>query len=104
MAIVNSIIAWINYKRIYQIDLYRDHARDIQEELLFDLIGSARDCEWGKKYDYSSITRPEQFRDMRIPDVLRSGDHQAIARWRQQQATTRTQERRPDLLTSDDDG
>ena len=38
MAIVNSIISWINYKRIYQIDLYREHARDIQEELLFDLM------------------------------------------------------------------
>ena len=35
---------------------------------------------------------------MTVPDVLRSGDHGAIARWRQQQREQRTAERRPDLL------
>ncbi len=66
MALVNSIINWINYKRIYQIDLYLEHARDIQEELLFDLIGSARYCEWGKKYDYESMTSLKDFQK-RVP-------------------------------------
>lgn len=66
MAIINSIINWINYKRIYQIELYREHARDIQEELLFDLLGSAMNCEWGKKYDYESMASLKDFQQ-RVP-------------------------------------
>lgn len=66
MAIINSIINWINYKRIYQIELYREHARDIQEELLFDLLGSAMNCEWGKKYDYESMASLRDFQQ-RVP-------------------------------------
>ncbi|HEY5509912.1 MAG TPA: GH3 auxin-responsive promoter family protein [Prolixibacteraceae bacterium] len=66
MAIVNSIINWINYKRIYQIELYREHAREIQTELLFDLLGSARNCEWGRKYDYESMTSLRDFQS-RVP-------------------------------------
>ena len=44
-------------------------------------------------------TRPPEFRGMRVPDVLLSGDHERIAEWRQEQAVARTRERRPDLLT-----
>jgi tRNA (guanine37-N1)-methyltransferase len=43
-------------------------------------------------------TRPPIFRDARVPDVLLSGDHAAIARWRREQALRTTFERRPDLL------
>jgi tRNA (guanine37-N1)-methyltransferase len=43
-------------------------------------------------------TRPEEFRGMRVPDVLLSGDHAKIARWRRVQAIWRTWQRRPDLL------
>ncbi|MBI4339959.1 MAG: tRNA (guanosine(37)-N1)-methyltransferase TrmD [Chloroflexi bacterium] len=43
-------------------------------------------------------TRPPLFRGWQVPEVLLSGDHQAIARWRRQQALLRTRERRPDLL------
>jgi len=43
-------------------------------------------------------TRPEEFHGMRVPDVLLSGDHQKIARWRRAQALWRTWQRRPDLL------
>jgi len=42
-------------------------------------------------------TKPPVWRDLEVPAVLRSGDHGAVARWRQQQAVARTQERRPDL-------
>lgn len=42
-------------------------------------------------------TRPAEFRGWRVPDVLLSGDHAAIAAWRQDQRETRTRERRPDL-------
>ncbi len=43
-------------------------------------------------------TRPEEFRGWRVPEVLLSGDHARIARWRRQQALWRTWRRRPDLL------
>lgn len=43
-------------------------------------------------------TRPPEFRGMRVPEVLLSGDHEAIARWRAEQARARTAQRRPDLL------
>ena len=44
-------------------------------------------------------TRPPEFRGMRVPEVLLSGDHKKIAQWRKEQAVARTRERRPDLLT-----
>jgi len=48
--------------------------------------------------EYPQYTRPEVFRGQRVPDVLLSGDHAAIARWRRQAALATTQARRPDLL------
>ncbi|MBD3880155.1 tRNA (guanosine(37)-N1)-methyltransferase TrmD [Phormidium tenue FACHB-886] len=47
--------------------------------------------------DYPQYTRPAQFRGMKVPDVLLSGNHQAIAQWRRQQQIERTRDRRPDL-------
>ena len=48
--------------------------------------------------DWPHYTRPEEFMGRRVPAVLLSGDHAAIARWRREQALQRTRERRPDLL------
>jgi len=48
--------------------------------------------------EFPQYTRPREFRDLEVPDVLLSGDHQAIARWREEQSLKRTQERRSDLL------
>ena len=48
--------------------------------------------------EHPHYTRPADFRGMTVPDVLRSGDHGAIARWRAQQQQQRTSERRPDLF------
>jgi tRNA (guanine37-N1)-methyltransferase len=48
--------------------------------------------------DYPHFTRPEEIGGQRVPDVLLSGDHSAIARWRHKQALGRTWLRRPDLL------
>ncbi|MFJ6672375.1 tRNA (guanosine(37)-N1)-methyltransferase TrmD [Actinosynnema sp. NPDC091369] len=45
-----------------------------------------------------SYTRPEVWRELAVPDVLRSGNHRAIDRWRRDQSLRRTRERRPDLL------
>ena len=43
-------------------------------------------------------TRPEEYRGLRVPDVLLSGDHKKIETWREEEALKRTEERRPDLL------
>ena len=66
MPIINSIINWLNYKRIYEIDLFREHPIDSQQEVLFDLLDAARDTQFGKQYDFRSITREEEFRS-RVP-------------------------------------
>jgi tRNA (guanine37-N1)-methyltransferase len=50
--------------------------------------------------DYPHFTRPAEFRGLRVPDVLVSGHHGEIRRWRQREALRRTAERRPDLLAS----
>lgn len=47
--------------------------------------------------DHPHYTRPALFRGMRAPDVLLSGDHAAIAKWRRAEATKTTRDRRPDL-------
>jgi len=47
--------------------------------------------------DYPHYTRPAVFRGWEVPPVLRSGNHQAIAKWREDQQKERTQKRRPDL-------
>ncbi len=49
--------------------------------------------------EYPHYTRPPEFRGWEVPEVLLSGDHARIARWRRQQALLRTNQRRPDLLT-----
>jgi tRNA (guanine37-N1)-methyltransferase len=48
--------------------------------------------------DYPQYTRPANFRGWKVPDVLISGNHAAIARWRFEQQIKRTGDRRPDLL------
>lgn len=48
--------------------------------------------------EYPHYTRPDVFRGEAVPEVLKSGNHAEIARWRREQAVKRTAERRPDLL------
>ena len=50
--------------------------------------------------EYPQYTRPDEFRGVKVPEVLRSGNHAAIARWRRKESLRRTLERRPDLLQS----
>jgi tRNA (guanine37-N1)-methyltransferase len=47
--------------------------------------------------DYPHYTRPAEFRGWQVPEVLRSGNHGEIERWRHQQQQQRTRDRRPDL-------
>jgi tRNA (guanine37-N1)-methyltransferase len=48
--------------------------------------------------EYPQYTRPPEFEGQRVPDILVSGDHGAVERWRRQQARARTARDRPDLL------
>jgi tRNA (guanine37-N1)-methyltransferase len=48
--------------------------------------------------EYPQYTRPADYRGLKVPKILLSGDHQAIERWRQEKAKARTLKRRPDLL------
>lgn len=52
----------------------------------------------GGLLEYPQYTRPPEFRGLRVPEVLVSGDHGRIAAWRRKQALLRTRERRPDLF------
>jgi tRNA (guanine37-N1)-methyltransferase len=54
--------------------------------------------EGGRLLEYPQYTRPAEFRGWSVPEVLRSGDHERIARWRRAQALRRTRARRPELL------
>lgn len=47
--------------------------------------------------DYPTYTKPSEFRGMKVPDVLLSGDHQKIAQWRLNEAKKKTKEVRPDM-------
>lgn len=49
--------------------------------------------------EYPQYTRPEEFRGLRVPEVLRGGNHKAIAEWRRKRSEERTLARRPDLAT-----
>lgn len=61
--------------------------------------GSAvEDSFSGALLDCPHYTRPEEFEGRRVPEVLLSGDHEAVRRWRLEQARARTLERRPDLI------
>ncbi|MES9863619.1 MAG: tRNA (guanosine(37)-N1)-methyltransferase TrmD [Candidatus Thiodiazotropha sp. LLP2] len=70
--------------------------------LLPDVLGDADSAEQDSfmdgLLDCPHYTRPEEIDSMSVPPVLQSGNHEAIRRWRLQQALLRTQLRRPDLL------
>jgi tRNA (guanine37-N1)-methyltransferase len=76
---------------------------DVVVRLLPDALGdedSSKDDSFSAGLlEYPQYTRPEVFRDMKVPDILLSGDHAKIAEWRRRQALERTKKWRPDLLT-----
>jgi len=59
----------------------------------------ARESFEDGRLDHPHFTRPESFRGMRVPEVLLSGNHGEIERWRKAEADRRTRQRRPDLST-----
>lgn len=66
--------------------------------VLGDPDGAMDDSFASGMLEYPQYTRPEDFRGWKVPEVLLSGNHAQIARWRKEQAVLRTLERRPDLL------
>lgn len=67
---------------------------------LGDPEGAADDSHATGLLEYPHYTRPPEFRGWRVPDMLLSGDHARIARWRREQSLLRTWKQRPDLLAS----
>jgi len=65
---------------------------------LGDAMSAVDDSFQQGELDHPCYTRPAEFRGLQVPEVLRSGDHRAIATWRAEQRRQRTQDRRPDLL------
>ncbi|MBN1667744.1 MAG: tRNA (guanosine(37)-N1)-methyltransferase TrmD [Anaerolineales bacterium] len=75
---------------------------DAVTRLLPDVLGDAQgpwqDSHASGLLEYPHYTRPAEFRGWAVPEILRSGHHAAIERWRREQALKRTWERRPDML------
>ena len=70
--------------------------------LIPGVVGAAESLEnesfLADRLDYPHYTRPREFRGLSVPEVLLSGDHRKILRWRRARALARTRDRRPDLL------
>lgn len=74
--------------------------------LIDGVVGNAESVSGDSFYDglldYAHYTRPEEVRGLRVPDILLSGHHENIRKWRKEQALRATREKRPDLLESAD--
>jgi tRNA (guanine37-N1)-methyltransferase len=75
----------------------RQESFTVQQELLAT-EGPQSTCASGGLLDYPHYTRPADFRGMAVPEVLVSGDHEQIRRWRRRAALEKTFRNRPDLL------
>lgn len=75
---------------------------DATGRMIEGVVGNSGSVEEDSFYngllDYPHYTRPEEIRGMRVPDVLLSGHHEKIRKWRREQALRRTLRLRPDLL------
>ncbi len=66
MALIHSIVAWATIKRMNQIELFEKYPEDVQQEQLFNLLKSANNTEFGKKYDFASISNMQKYQE-RVP-------------------------------------
>lgn len=66
MSIIPSVVSWLNTKRINQIELFRKHPVETQQEVLYKLLAKAASTEWGTRYDFSSINSLTDFQS-RLP-------------------------------------
>jgi len=79
--LVNSIASWFLKKRFHQIELFLKYPNEVQTELLDELIGTAKDTEIGKQYDFDSIKNYKTFSE-RIPISNYEGYQNLIERSR----------------------
>ena len=63
MPVINSIVNWVNFKRIYQIELFKKHPHEVQREVLFELLDEASNTEIGLKYNFKNIHSEKEFRE-----------------------------------------
>ncbi len=66
MPILNSIISWVNVKRLHQIELFRKYPFDVQQEVFTRLIGQSARTTWGIQYGYDTIDSIRDFQQ-RVP-------------------------------------
>ncbi len=64
--LVNSFISWRMKKRFHQIELFMKYPSEVQREVLFDLLDTAKSTEWGRRYGFENINSYEQFKS-RVP-------------------------------------
>ena len=86
--IINSVLSWVMKKRFHEIELFMKYPLEVQNEWQMKLVRSARDTEYGKKYDFDSIKHYEDYR-RQVPivdyedlvphiDRLRSGEQNIL--------------------------
>ncbi len=79
---------------------------DAVARLLPDVLGNENSAQnetfSDNLLEFPQYTRPSEFRGQKVPEVLLSGNHQEVAKWRQQQSEALTRTRRPDLLDNKD--
>jgi tRNA (guanine37-N1)-methyltransferase len=78
---------------------------DAVSRLIPGVLGDSKSAENDSFYSgllqFPQFTRPANFRGQKVPDILLSGNHVQIAKWRKDQSINRTKEKRPDLLTGE---
>ncbi|MEE4198535.1 MAG: GH3 auxin-responsive promoter family protein [Bacteroidales bacterium] len=66
MQFINSLVTWLNFKRLYQIDLFKKFPFDVQRETLIKLVDKAKNTAFGQQYDFKSIKTIKEFQQ-RVP-------------------------------------
>ncbi|TRZ74423.1 MAG: hypothetical protein D4R97_04145 [Bacteroidetes bacterium] len=66
MALINSVLSWLMKQRIHQMELFMKYPHEVQFDWFIQLLSQAKNTEWGRIYDFKSITQPEEFK-ARIP-------------------------------------
>ena len=66
MAFINSVLSWIVKQRVHQIELFMKYPHEVQFDWFTRLISAAKNTEWGRKYDYKSITYMDDYKN-RVP-------------------------------------
>jgi hypothetical protein len=66
MALINSVLSWLMKQRIHQIELFIKYPFEVQDDWLKKLIQTAKNTEWGRKYDFKTIDTFKKFKE-RVP-------------------------------------